>query len=151
LAEAYEAKGDKKAAMAELDRYAHTGGHSPVPLKKLATLQEESGDKKAAAASLKRINYIYPVQDEDLHKRLGDLYMELGQVDSARVEYEVVIASKPIDPAGAHFRLAEAFRKANRTDLAQEQLLMSLEAAPGYRPAQKMLLELNRESAAKKE
>ena len=38
LADAYLAKGDKKAAMDELERYAKVGGRSPDTLKQLATL-----------------------------------------------------------------------------------------------------------------
>lgn len=151
LTSAYLAKGDKKSAIAQLDRYARSGGRSPELLKKLAALEEEAGDRKAAAAALQRIIYIYPVQDEDLHRKLGDLRMELGNVDAALVEYEAVLASKPTDPAGAHLRLAQALQKANRLPQAQEQLFLALEIAPGYRPAQKLLLELNRDPAAKKE
>jgi len=55
---------------------------------------------------------------------------------------KVVIALKPQDPAAAHFNLARAYRQADRVEDAKEQVLLALEAAPGYRPAQKMLLEL---------
>jgi hypothetical protein len=50
---------------------------------------------------------------------------------------------KPLDQAACHFSLARAYSQANRLPEAQEQVLLSLEAAPGYRPAQKLLLELN--------
>lgn len=143
LADAYLAKGDKKSALAELDRYARAGGRSPERLKQLASLHEEFGNQKEAAKALQRLNYIYPVQDEELHRKLGDLWMQLGNLDSAIVEYQAAVASKPLDPAAAHFRLAQALHKANRREQAEEHLLLALEAAPGYRPAQKMLLELN--------
>ena len=67
------AKGDKKAAVAALTDYEKTGGENPAILKKLASLEEELGQPKDAAATLERINYIYPVHDEDLHRHLGDL------------------------------------------------------------------------------
>jgi Tfp pilus assembly protein PilF len=53
------------------------------------------------------------------------------------------VASNPIDKAGAEFHLAQAYLAAGQKDKAQESVLAALEAAPGYRPAQKMLLELN--------
>ncbi|MDX2154850.1 MAG: tetratricopeptide repeat protein [Bryobacteraceae bacterium] len=146
LAEAYLAKGDKKNALAELDRYARAGGRFPETLKKLAALQEEAGDRKGAAATLTRINYIYPVQDEELHRKLGELWLELGQPDRALVELQAALASKPLDPAAAHFRLAQAYHKLGRLEQAKDELFSALEAAPGYRPAQKLMLEL--ESAA---
>jgi tetratricopeptide (TPR) repeat protein len=144
LADAYLAKGDKKAAIAELERYAKVGGRSPDTLKQLATLLEEAGDRKEAAEVLDRLNYIYPI-DEDLHRRLGDLWLGLGNTAGAIREYRAVLAKTPTDPAASHFNLAKAYRAADRSDAAKDELLLSLEAAPGFRPAQKMLLELSKD------
>ena len=143
LADGYVAKGDKKAAIAELERYAKVGGRSPDTLKQLATLLEEAGNRKEAAEVLDRLNYIQPI-DEDLHRRLGDLWLGLGDTAGAIREYRAVLAKLPTDPAASHFNLAKAYRSANRTDAAKDELLLSLEAAPGFRPAQKMLLELSK-------
>lgn len=143
LSEAYLAKQDKAAALAELERYARVGGRNPGTLKKLATLSEEAGRKKDAAAALERLNYIYPI-DEDLHRRLGDLWLAVDNVPAAIREYRAVLARKPTDPAATHYNLARAYRIANKPEEAKEQLLLSLESAPGYRPAQKLLLELSR-------
>jgi tetratricopeptide (TPR) repeat protein len=142
LADAYVAKDNKPAAIAELERYAKAGGRSPDTLKQLATLLEEAGDKKAAAEVLERLNYIEPI-DEDLHRRLGDLYFGLGNTAAAIREYRAVLAKAPTDPAASHFNLAKAYKSANRPGDAKDELLLSLEAAPGFRPAQKMLLELS--------
>jgi Flp pilus assembly protein TadD len=143
LADAYVAKGDKKAAIAELERYAKVGGRSPDTLKQLATLLEEAGNRKEAAEVLDRLNYIQPI-DEDLHRRLGDLWLSLGNTAGAIREYQAVLAKAPTDPAASHFNLAKAYRTANRPDAAKDELLLSLESAPGFRPAQKMLLELSK-------
>ncbi len=144
LADGYLAKGDKKAAIAELERYAKVGGRSPDTLKQLATLLEEAGNRKEAADVLDRLNYIYPI-DEDLHRRLGDLWLGLGNTAGAIREYRAVLAKTPTDPAASHFNLAKAYRAADRSDAAKDELLLSLEAAPGFRPAQKMLLELSKD------
>lgn len=143
LAEAYLAKGDKVSAISELDRYARTGGRSPETIKQLAALLEEAGRKKEAAEALARLNYIYP-RDEELHRRLGDLWLAVGDPQSAIREYQAVVAMRPIDSAASHFSLARAYRMANRVEEAREEVLLSLEAAPGYRPAQKLLLELSK-------
>ena len=143
LADAYAAKGDKAAARKELEKYSSVGGRSSMLIKKLATLEEEAGDKEKAAAVLDRLNYIYP-EDEDLHRRLGDLWLAQNNVRGAIREYQAVVASKPLDPAASYFQLAKAFRQANRLDDAREQVLLSLEAAPGYKPAQQLLLELSK-------
>jgi len=141
LAEAYLAKNDKAAAAAELERYASIGGRNPAALKKLAALLEELDRKKDAAAALHRLNYVYPM-DEELHRRLGDLCLSAGNAQGAIGEYQALLALKPLDQAAAHFSLAKAYRAANQLDQAREHLLLALEAAPGYKPAQKLLLEL---------
>ena len=142
IAEAYLAKGDKKAAEAEFSRYMKAGGRSPETLKKLAALLAERGAARDAALVLDRLNYIYP-NDEDLHRRLGDLWMKGGEGGRAVREYSEVLAMQPQDVATSHFNLARAFRQAGQMDQAEEHLFLALEAAPGYRAAQQMLLELS--------
>jgi cellulose synthase operon protein C len=147
-ADAYVALGNPRAAVDELEHYAKVGGRSPETLKKLASLLVEAGRPAEAAAALDRLNYISPV-DEDLHRRLGDLWFDQNNLSGAIREYQAVVAVKPVDPAAAHFNLAKAYRRANRPDDAREELLVALEAAPGYRPAQKMLLELSQSELGK--
>lgn len=141
LSDAYLAKGDKSAAVEQLERYSGVGGRNPATLKKLAELQVELGKKDRAAVTLNRLNYIYP-QDEDLHRKLGDLWLEAGNLQGAVREFQAVLASKPLDKAGAHYELARAYLAAGKTDLAKDEVLLSLEAAPGFKAAQKLLLEL---------
>jgi cellulose synthase operon protein C len=134
-------KGDQKAATAVLTEYQSMGGEDPGMLKNLASLEEELGQKKDAAATLDRINYIYPV-DEDLHRHLGDLWFEQANYAGAIREYNAVVALNPADKAGAQFNLARAYYASGQRDKAEESVLAALEAAPGYRPAQKLLLEI---------
>jgi tetratricopeptide (TPR) repeat protein len=143
MAEADRARGEAKGEAAALTGYEHEGGQDPSVLKRLATLEEGAGRPAEAAATLARLNYIYPVKNEELHRRLGDLLYGQNQYDGAIREYVAVVASHPIDKAGAEFHLAQAYLAAGQKDKAQESVLAALEAAPGYRPAQKMLLELN--------
>jgi tetratricopeptide (TPR) repeat protein len=143
LANAWFAKNDKTAGLRELERYSAAGGRSPELLKKLATLQIEAGKKKEAAHTLQRLIYVYPMEEE-LHRKLGDLYMEMDNMPGAIVEYTALVASRPADVAGSRYNLARALYTAKRTEAAKEQLLLSLEAAPGFKPAQKLLLELSR-------
>jgi tetratricopeptide (TPR) repeat protein len=91
---------------------------------------------------LERLIYVYPVKDEDLHRRLGDLLYAQKQNDGAIREYNALVATHPVDKAAAEFSLAEAYFAAGHRDKAQESVLSALETAPGYRPAQKLLLQL---------
>lgn len=150
-AEAYLEMKDKANARKTLEQYAEKGGKMPETLKKLAALQEEAGDKAAAARSLTKINYIYPLKDEAMHSKLGELSMALGKTPEAIREFEAVVAGTPIDPAAAHYELAKAYLKAGNKPKAEEQVFLALEAAPGFKPAQKLMLELNSDQAGQKE
>ncbi len=142
VADAERARGDSKAESAALAAYEHEGGQNPDLLKRLAVLEDGAGEKPEAAATLERINYIYPVRDEDLHRRLGDLLYALKQYDGAIREYKVLVASQPVDKAGAEFDLAQAYLAAGQKDKAEDSVLAALEIAPGFKPAQKLLLQL---------
>jgi len=142
LAAADALAGDARSEAEILTRYEHAGGQSPDLLKRLAQLEQEAGQPADAIATLERLNYVYPVKDEDLHHRLGDLLYAQKQFDGAIREYNVAIASNPVDKAGAEFNLAQAYFAAGQKDKAEDSVLAALEVAPGYRPAQRLLLEL---------
>ncbi len=142
-ADAHVRMGDKDQARAALWNYVRRGGRAPEAIQRLATLEEDAGNKEKAVEVLERQLWIYPVKDEPLHRRLGQLRASLHRWPEAAEEFAAVVAMKPTDPAEAHFRLADAYKRTGRIDDAQEHVLLALEAAPGYRPAQKLLLELN--------
>jgi tetratricopeptide (TPR) repeat protein len=142
LAEAYLAKGNKPAAVGVLTDYEKRGGRNPQALKHLASLEEELGDPKAAAATLDRINYIYPVNDEDLHRHLGNLWFDQKNYSGALREYNAVIALHPLDQADAQYNLARTYFAEGEPDKAENHILASLEVAPDFRPAQKLLLQI---------
>ena len=142
LAEAYIAKGDKAAAIEELLRYEKVGGRNPESLKLLAKQLEEAGRRAEAADALNRLNYIYPM-DEKAHRSLGELWLVQSNPKGAIREFQAVLAKNPMDQAQAHYDLALAFKADHQMEQAKEECLSALEAAPGFRPAQKLLLELS--------
>jgi cellulose synthase operon protein C len=141
LAKAYLETNNKPAAMAELERYVKIGGRNPETIKKLAKMLVEAGRKKDAADVLARLNYIYPL-DNEAHQLLGSFWLEQGNASGAMREFRAVVAHNPIDPAEAHYDLARALNSNHQSDQAKDELFTALEAAPGYRPAQRLLLEL---------
>ena len=48
--------------------------------------------------------------DEEVHRKLGDLWLTEKKYDAAIREYAAVVSLKPIDPAASHFNLARAYR-----------------------------------------
>lgn len=143
LAEAYQAQNNTKAETEILASYERMGGQTPAMLKRLAVLEEQGGDKSGAIETLSRINYIYPVNDADLHRHLGDLLYDQKTYNQAAREYASAVASHPVDKAGAEYLLAKALLADGRKAEAEESVLAALEIAPGYGPAQKLLLELH--------
>jgi tetratricopeptide (TPR) repeat protein len=140
--------GDKAGALAVLLDYQKFGGSSPATLKQLASLEEELGKTREAAATLDAINEIYPVNDDDLHRRLGTLWLKQENYPGAVREYAAVVALNPLDKAGALYDLAQAYFAGHQFDEAEQTVLRALEAAPGFRPAQQLLLKI--EDAAPK-
>jgi tetratricopeptide (TPR) repeat protein len=142
LADAYKRKGNQAAAMAELEKYSNAGGTSVESLKKLAEWEQEAGNAKEARTTLAKLNYIYP-EDEETHRRLGSLLLEAGDAEGAVREGKALLALKPVDTAESHYELAKALKAARRLSEAKDQVVMALEAAPGYKPAQQLLLQLS--------
>jgi tetratricopeptide (TPR) repeat protein len=144
LADAHLEKKNTAGAIAALNGYAKAGGRYPATLKKLAKLLDEAGQPEQAARALERINFIYPVQDEEMHRLQGELWLKVGNTDKAIREFQASVFSKPIDAATSYYNLARAYRAAGQLDNARDNLVSALEAAPSFRPAQKLLLELSK-------
>jgi tetratricopeptide (TPR) repeat protein len=142
LATAYKHKGDQKAAMAELEKYSSAGGTSVESLKKLAEWEQEAGNAKQARNTLAKLNYIYP-EDEETHRRLGSLLLDAGDAEGAVKEAKALLALQPVDTAESHYELAKALKAARRLSEAKDQVVLALEAAPGFKPAQQLLLQLS--------
>ncbi len=141
LADIETTKGNKPAALAVLADYKKFGGADPDTLKKLAALQLEAGSTAQAEATLETLLEIYPI-DGDLHHRLGELWLKDKNYTGSIREYAAVVALNPLDKAGALYDLALAYFSAGQLDKAEQNVLTSLEAAPGYRPAQRLLLQI---------
>ncbi|HWP85325.1 MAG TPA: tetratricopeptide repeat protein, partial [Terriglobia bacterium] len=142
LAEIYEAQGQKEKAVEELEAWRLQRGRNPETFKKLASLQAELGRRSDAIRTLNEALQV-SMFDLEIHRQLADWHLEEGKTDLAVREYRAVLALNPPDRADAHYRLAAAYWKKRDTASARREVLAALEIAPGYRPAQQLLLELN--------
>lgn len=142
LADAYQHKGNKIAAIAELEKYRAAGGTTVESLKKLALWEQDAGNLKQARTTLATLNYIYP-EDEETHRRLGTLLLQAGDADGAVREGKALLALQPFDAAESHYELAKALKAAHRMGEAKDEVVLALEAAPGFKPAQQLLLQLS--------
>jgi tetratricopeptide (TPR) repeat protein len=134
---------DKPCAIEEYTKYSKESGRDAASIKAYAKLLDDAGKTNEAEAALERLNFVNPL-DQDLHEKLGALYMKSGNAPMAVREFSALVALKPLDVAGSHYNLARAYNAEGRKDKAREEALTSLEAAPDYRPAQKLLLEVSR-------
>lgn len=144
LAKVYVSEGKKTDAMAQLEKYREMGGTNVDTLKQLAQLETESGKKDEARKTLTKILYVFP-EDETVHQKLGAILLESADASGAVREFQAVVDLRPADTAEAHFNLAQALASAHRNGEAKDQVLTALEAAPGYKPAQQLLLRLSQE------
>jgi tetratricopeptide (TPR) repeat protein len=144
LAGIYEERGEKEKAVAELDAWRLQRGRDPNTFKKLAALQVELGRRQDAIRTLTEALQV-SMFDVEIHDLLAGLQLEEGNFPLAVREYRAVLALNPPDKAEAHYRLASAYWKQSDAANARQEILLALEIAPGYRPAQQLLLELARQ------
>jgi tetratricopeptide (TPR) repeat protein len=141
LADAYGRQGNTAAETEILTAYEHKGGLEPKRLERLAALEASARQTAAAAATLNRINYIYPM-DADVHRQLGNLWMETGDYQGAEREYGVVVALHPLDQAGAQYDLARAEFALGELGAAQDHVINALVGAHDFQPAQQLLVKI---------
>lgn len=144
LAAAEEGAGNTTAAIAAWQAWRKAGGWDPAGLRKLGTLLLAEDRRAEAAEVLAAVNYADPLA-VDGHDRLGSLLVEQGRGAEALREYQVLLALAPLDTAAANFGLARAYQLTGDAQRARRHLLQSLEIAPNYRPAQRLLLEMTGE------
>lgn len=140
--------GNKTCAMGEFEKYSKIGGRDLDEMEQYSALLAEAGKKKEAAAALGRMVYVFPL-DAGLHEKLGNLDLETGNTSEAVREFQVLVALNTGDKAGSHYNLAKAYKADGQTDKAREEDITALEAAPEYRPAQKLLLDLSGDDGKK--
>lgn len=107
----------------------------------LAELLGDAGREDEEAEILDRSLYISPY-DLGVHRRLADLAFASDRFALAVRERAALVALDPPDRAVALYELALAQHRAGRPDSARRTVLRALEVAPGYDPAQELLLDL---------
>jgi tetratricopeptide (TPR) repeat protein len=144
LAAAEEGAGNTAAAIAALESWRKAGGWDPDGMRKLGELLLAQKKTAEATAALAALNYSDPLVAEN-HDQLGRLLLEQSRGADALREFEVLLALRPLDTASANYGLARALRLTGDNTRARRHLLQSLETAPNYRPAQRLLLEMSGE------
>jgi len=141
LAQALEKSGERDQAITTLQQYRKAGGWDPSALRELAEWLEKAGRNDAATELLIALNYVDPLQGAQ-HAQLGERFLNTGKPAEALREYRVLLAIDAHDPAPANFGMARALRAQGDKAASRRRVLDALAAAPHYKPAQDLLLQL---------
>ncbi len=141
LAAVYRARRQPDRLIDVLARFLDATPFGTEAARELATLYQDRGDRHAAAACLERSLHTDPY-DLDTRRRLADLYEALGDTRRAVRERRAVLALDPVDRAAAYYDLARSLRLDRQPEAARRAVLQALEIAPGFREAQRLLLDL---------
>ncbi|MBW3554595.1 MAG: tetratricopeptide repeat protein [Gemmatimonadetes bacterium] len=141
LAEIRLAGGDTAGAAEALQRLTTRDETALAANLQLAAVLERS-DPASAAAALDRAIHIHPF-DPETHRRLAELAVALDRPQLEVRERRALVALRPVDRAGALYRLALAQRRAGDSAGARRSVMAALEIAPAFAEAQDLLLDLS--------
>jgi tetratricopeptide (TPR) repeat protein len=142
LAQMYLKTQRENEALDQFNKWIRMDGNAREPLIKAAEIYNRRKDWASLARVLDLSIYIYPY-DAKIQKELGETLLKLKDWDPAITAYQTLVALDTTDPAEAHLDLAEAFYASGNMQAAKRETLRSLEIAPSYRKAQKLLLKLS--------
>jgi tetratricopeptide (TPR) repeat protein len=141
LATAYVKQGETDSARDELESLASRDGSALTAYSKLMDIAEAGQDWETVAKNAQRYLAVNPLVAEP-YRRAARAAEELDDVPTAIDSYRALSQLDDTDPAGVHFRLAKLLEREDEDDEALRQVLMSLEEAPRFRDAQRLLIEL---------
>ena len=140
LAAIYQIQGNKEARLRELKKWVAFQQLAFQASYELAQAAYQDKNHDLATYYLERALDVNPY-DEDVHKMLAEISLGQGDFPSAIREYQILVILDKTDPARAHTDLAKVFLKGGKKAEAKKTVLVALEIAPTYEPAQNILLE----------
>ena len=140
LAAIYRQQGDEAKLTDILMQYLAISNYGADESRELAELLEASGDTAGAVHYYRRSMEVAPY-DIQAQTRLAELYGEESRYAEEAETRRIILALNPIDRARAHYFLALSLYHDEQVPDAKMEVLRSLEIAPGFRDAQKLLLD----------
>lgn len=141
LARARMGRGLHDQALETLLSWHEAGGYDPDQLVALADQLEAAGRTDDVITVLESLNWVAPDRQNE-HQRLGRYYLKAKRSAQALREFNALINHGQGDLGAAWFGRAQSLMLLGDDSAARRALLTSLEIAPFYRPAQRMLLEI---------
>jgi tetratricopeptide (TPR) repeat protein len=140
LSEIYKEQGRLPEAAAELQALTAIHDSDFDSLKQLALWLKELKKPEDARQALERAMFVYPF-DSESHQVLADLARDARDHRVALREYRALLALDPPDKAATHLSVASILLELGRKPEAKKEALAALEIAPGFEPAQELLLK----------
>jgi len=140
---------DPKAERRRLGEWALKDGDAAAANRQLAELDEAAGDWPALAADARRGLAVNPLTPAP-YRALAHASERLGDRDGAIGAYRALLLLEPNDPVESHYRLARLLRDGGSPAEARREVLKSLEDAPRFLDAYRLLLELTPHAGAAK-
>ena len=140
LAAVYRARDETARRIDVLEQFLTVSDYGAEEARTLAELHQQAGHVEQAVRALERALEVEP-HDRPAHTRLAALYEQQERYAEAAEARRAVLALGPVDEAEAYYRLARSLYQSRQLPAAKRAVLQALEQAPGYRAAQKLLLQ----------
>jgi tetratricopeptide (TPR) repeat protein len=134
-------RSDRPGERQALERLVARDGNASPAYLRLLELEEAANDWGALARDADRLLAINPLIPAP-YRGLAHASEQLGRADEALTAYRAVVMLDDTDPAETHYRLARLLQKLGRRDEARREVLKSLDEAPRFLDAHRLLLQL---------
>ena len=141
LAEVYRRRGQITELAQVLQDHLAGYPYGDTQAIELAGILLQRADTTRAVSYLMRSRYTQPY-DVKVLGQLAELYADLDQYAQAVEMRRAILALDPVNRAEAQFALATSLYHNRQMTEAKRAILQSLEIAPGYREAQRLLLKI---------
>jgi len=137
---------DEPGERVALENWTALEADVPDAFLRLMELAEQNADWAGAARNARRFIAVNPFAPQP-YRILAKAGESQGNTNSAIDALRKLLLLQPADPADVHFQLARLLHL-NNDPAAKRQVLMALEAAPRFRAAQELLLQLAQAGAS---
>lgn len=145
LADIHRRLGETDEELDVLNRYAAIDPDAATTYLRLIELQTERENWPAVRENALRLIAVNPLIPQP-HRALAVSATHTGHPEEAITAYRCLLGTHPEDPAELNYQLALLLREQGDSDQARRHVLLALEAAPRFRAAHRLLLDLVRES-----
>jgi len=140
LAALYRAQGEQLKLVHILERFLSVSAFGAAEARELGTYFAERGGIEKAEYYYTRSFQVEPY-DITARMRLAELYKAHSVFNREAEQRSIIVDLQPLDRAKALYNLALSLYNNKQIPEAKAEVLKSLEIAPGYRDAQKLLLK----------